>query len=760
MAGRTANISTSSFKPLSLQEIMMVPLAKQKMEDEFLTESDKYNQLAANVLDADRNRAQQAVDYYKSQASDMADTVIEKGVSRAEINKLRRLRGEMTKEFGQDGFTGNAIANKKAASLYMKNMSENKGGMAGGWSPREAQLYASKRIGEYKGAMNDDGSFSSFSPRAIAKYQDEDKFLKEAAEMVKGKVEQKTYDLISVGGLPAFYDAFQSREISGADYNTVMSTMRNQVLSSPEMIEHLKQRGEFNNEEDPLDLGKLESKDVVQKDGETKKVYNFVPGKSRFGQKMVNMGRAFSGKTQKLDVKFIKNDIRRKMLEDQYNEDSLVKMYKIQTGEYLDLTPNDIPEIRTINQDFDLKITEYESEMNRYKNTIMEQQGLTSDEAIKDPKYQSMLANYSEAKVGLENSNSYIKELEDNANSSLSDEDQSAIALESLIRKNNEDVVETAVKEFGLSKVELLKGYNKYKGLSEEEIPDDESTTNILTHVASRKLAKKYGINLGSGSSFNIKKQIKSAADNRDKIIGENLSAEKKGIAYSKVNMPKSGKYSSSKYRTYTDLSEEFLNSKSVSVLGGSVPMTIKDYMETSDFTDEMEGVDASKGFEFKKSFTIDGYTKDGQSFDEVIIRSKADPTKQAVIQVPSEDPGVKKELYESLVNSGDYNQRLEGKKGLANQIFMSSIKKSNLRNQESGSIFVDIPGIGPVDKIKFRKSKDNLGKTIWNVSMFDKPLTYAGSEELESEQEISLAMNKAYGDLMQEIARQEAGLE
>ena len=65
MAGITADISTSSFKPLDLNEIMMVPLAKQKMEDEFLAGSGKVNEIEAQTLNKDQDRASQIMNEFK-----------------------------------------------------------------------------------------------------------------------------------------------------------------------------------------------------------------------------------------------------------------------------------------------------------------------------------------------------------------------------------------------------------------------------------------------------------------------------------------------------------------------------------------------------------------------------------------------------------------------------------------------------------------------------------------------------------------------
>ena len=68
MAGITHRVSTSSFKPLSLDEIMMVPLAKRKMEDDFLANTDKINQLEASTLTGDSEEAQAVLGGMKERA--------------------------------------------------------------------------------------------------------------------------------------------------------------------------------------------------------------------------------------------------------------------------------------------------------------------------------------------------------------------------------------------------------------------------------------------------------------------------------------------------------------------------------------------------------------------------------------------------------------------------------------------------------------------------------------------------------------------
>ena len=82
MAGRTMDVSTSSFKPLNLQEIMMVPLAKQKMENELMAGSDKIGGLQADTLSSDSDKANKILGSFKDQASALSQDVIDRGVSR------------------------------------------------------------------------------------------------------------------------------------------------------------------------------------------------------------------------------------------------------------------------------------------------------------------------------------------------------------------------------------------------------------------------------------------------------------------------------------------------------------------------------------------------------------------------------------------------------------------------------------------------------------------------------------------------------
>ena len=108
MAGRTADISTSSFKPLNLQEIMMVPLAKQQQEDNISLGLEELSTLESNSMDVDKEYVSGQIASLQKEADLMSEDLINKGVSSNLSNRLKSLRKRKNKEFSLEGKTGRA----------------------------------------------------------------------------------------------------------------------------------------------------------------------------------------------------------------------------------------------------------------------------------------------------------------------------------------------------------------------------------------------------------------------------------------------------------------------------------------------------------------------------------------------------------------------------------------------------------------------------------------------------------------------------
>jgi hypothetical protein len=110
MAGRTYEEVTSGFKPLSLDEIMAIPLAKQAQEDASQLYFDDLQLLEENALASDKDYVQGQVGALKDEATSLSDQMMEQGVDRGFMNKVKGLRTRKNREFSASGNTGKANA--------------------------------------------------------------------------------------------------------------------------------------------------------------------------------------------------------------------------------------------------------------------------------------------------------------------------------------------------------------------------------------------------------------------------------------------------------------------------------------------------------------------------------------------------------------------------------------------------------------------------------------------------------------------------
>ena len=126
MAGINPDISTSSFKPLSLDEIMMVPLAKQQEEDNTQLALDEFAALESQALGPDKEYVSGQISAFQKEAGGLSDQLMNTGVDRNLINKVRGLRNKKTTELSLNGKTGQAAAAYNQYKANEKNIMNRK----------------------------------------------------------------------------------------------------------------------------------------------------------------------------------------------------------------------------------------------------------------------------------------------------------------------------------------------------------------------------------------------------------------------------------------------------------------------------------------------------------------------------------------------------------------------------------------------------------------------------------------------------------
>src|SRR6476659_9147925 len=116
---RFSDISTSTYKPLDLQTIMMVPMAKQQQHDTAQAAADEYAALTANRLAQDASVVDTRLGELRSSADAISQNLLEHGVSRDTMASIHALKREKEKEYSQQGLIGNAQANYETATKFV-----------------------------------------------------------------------------------------------------------------------------------------------------------------------------------------------------------------------------------------------------------------------------------------------------------------------------------------------------------------------------------------------------------------------------------------------------------------------------------------------------------------------------------------------------------------------------------------------------------------------------------------------------------------
>ena len=239
---RYSDLSTSTYKPLSLQEIMMVPMAKQKQHDEAQAMADEYSALSSNRLSQDAELVDARLGELRGKADAITNSLLEKGVDRDAIGQLNKLKREKELEFSQQGLIGNAQSNYSGAMSYVNELASKKERQAG-WSPAQAKAWAQKQVMEFQGTKNEDGSFNAFSGRELNENVDEMKWVSDGLKDIASNSHPEV--LKFAGNLNQFTKAYQNNQIDEKTYNDIMKSLVARAQYDPKLQASLTQKGEM-----------------------------------------------------------------------------------------------------------------------------------------------------------------------------------------------------------------------------------------------------------------------------------------------------------------------------------------------------------------------------------------------------------------------------------------------------------------------------------------------------------------------------------
>ena len=166
MANRYSKLSTSTFNPLSMQEIMAVPMAMQQQHDALQAQADKAALLEAQYGSGDKEGAEARVSELRSKANKISSSLGDKGFNRSLLRDFTALKQETQLEYGKNGYLGKVQANAVAQSKFVNDLATDRE-RQDGWSPQEAQMWAQRQVKDFGPTRNDDGTYNTFQGREL-----------------------------------------------------------------------------------------------------------------------------------------------------------------------------------------------------------------------------------------------------------------------------------------------------------------------------------------------------------------------------------------------------------------------------------------------------------------------------------------------------------------------------------------------------------------------------------------------------------------
>ena len=692
MPGRTSDVSVSTFKPLSLQEILMVPLAKRKMEDQLLKAIGETEAISAKVRQDDKEASDSILNEFKEKASQLSDDILENGVSRSQSRKVRELRDSVKNEFATGTIAG-LQANKIAQDAYLKDMSTNKARQAG-HSPLEAMTFAKMHVNSFGSSIDKDGNFKSFSGKEMSSFMNEDDMLKEAADSVKANVSDITFKVLSSQGMEGLNSLVQQNQIEAKEYNTVVAAMISKFRNNPQMISHLRQQALIHQEQgDPLDMGKFESKTVVNPVTlEESEVDVFVPGESRIGRKISGAAGAESYK-KVIHAEIASDAVLSQMNLSGRKIEKIKGLVGFQKGELISsLRPETITDNMKLLKEYktgvdklydqsqaylNQGISEYLSKNNLERND--ENLLKAKEEVKKDPQYTSIYSKYSESKTGYDNANYRLKVIEEEIKGKFSSKAMNQKKALDYFNQfsGSENVGAQAFAKEGLTLNDEFKRI--LDGIDKGTYQGPWSRKDIDMAMAKTVLSQKFGIKgptnfARAPLNFGLKDFIGNDYESeRNKYITEYLESNPKAEYFNTISGlgdNVAAKFNELMTSNFNPDAATLSNNKGSLVNDPKYKELLANHTEKGKMTVKY---DASTG----------AFDSMGNNFDTVTVTNSEG--EHSTFQVIDElNTGEKMNIASMLINSGDGSKISIGEQMKANLNQMREIRKAGIQKDVS----------------------------------------------------------------------------
>ena len=764
---RFSNITQATYTPLSLQEIMAVPLAKQAQHDALQTQMDAEGIYSASVSQSDKERIGTQVDALNKRVSDISTGLAEEGINSDFKSQFRKLKADKAKAYGADGDIGFAQADYANQAKYMSDMKTNKD-MQAGWSSQQAQGFAAKQVSAYGSSFNEDGTRKTgFSGRSLATKVNEDEWLRANIDDIEHKVDRKSLRIIKQQGLPAFQMLVQQGEAKYKDYNTIMGYLANSAQTNPDLMASLRQQAEFDEEENWSDFGGYEEKIVKDADGKNVKQTIFLPGNSRFGRKMAGIGQVSSYYREDIDEKLIDDPLALKLHEMGMEEERALSLLNIYEGE--GVQPDSMPVISEIDEDLTLyegEVTSMGNNLQQYTKKLKFGDGKVPirsqeevDEILKtDRAYQKMKKDYRAAEAKASRTRSLLNASKKRVKQSyLTQNDRDAMDLVAQMDTPKNIFAlykKTFGKEFEGVGEAIGADISKVSGRKTTYGKNPEEQEKLDTSVAALAILREKGIDTGVVSQAftadkamefpNFKKDLTSRIDQGHKEL---MEVEKFALHYKNLAAEGEGKNATEIGRINnlktTELNQKGLKGQVLAYAGGK-----GEDVDLEALLGEFGTDDNPKPLEY--NYTVSGtgsWDHEGQKFSEVSIYNPNTQT-HTTLQIIDNDTDNLRLAANQLLANGTPTQTEEANNILAGLNYMSQIKRSNMTYADEGVIDglqLQTRSGKPID-IKWTKHQKIKGKNgspiYYTATAGGEKLMLGKYDQIMGENEMALAIH------------------
>jgi len=705
MVNRFTNITPSSFTPLTLQEIMAVPLAKQKQHDELLAGADEFTALKSQRLSQDADAVDARLGELRGRADDISSSLLEGGVSRDLMGQLRRLKREKEVEFGQEGLVGSAAANFASATKFVNDLATKKEQQAG-WSPARAKAWAQKQVAGFKGTDAGDGTFRTFQGQGLATKVDFGEFIENAIDNISEKVEPTALQAIRVGGLPAFNRAFQSGEITSVDYNRIMESVVMQAKNNPDLLASLEQEAFFTGETNPTDFGDFS----YQKDESGKIISRkWNVGNSMAARRLAGaaIGAAFENTT--IDYKILKDDLAFFMHKKGLEEQDALSLVNFSSGEMNQLDRSNFDSIKDNLEIAQQELGAVEIGIEGKRNALIAN-GIDPDT---DRQYQKMQSDYAASKIKYSNAQARL----DN------------------VYKNVDKRVLTDKERKLLDVVEVIEGSASLKKTAEdlgiELVPGFSGSNEIKLKIMEKMGVKTSDVSRNADGLYNFDNITEDVRETRNAGAKKYLAANPQAEYFTRLNAESTGKFATKIGRMNVLLSENFTPGSATLAYG-------KGRLDDAGMEDQI-GKPSEKGYIYKVELT-DGWDDNGQKFNNLIV-TNPDTGKVASYQIID---NLNSDFYNEAaaqLGKGSFTQRKMANDLRVGSAYMPGIKRSNMAFQDKGE-FGGIPFSdrdGNALPVKWEKHSDASGE-FFTASIGGVPLN--DGQSIQGEKEMAIAVD------------------